>query len=528
MAGPFDLWRNNYDVPGPQDPRRQDEIRSSSSPLWEELLPGSMVSTIKQNPMAQMLERYLNRPAADPSQHYISPIDGTIQRVDVEPGVIDRLPAKVQEGIGGAMLAANFVAPGVNLRLPTGGARVPGLKTSLFDATGLPIQGKDYSKASREVLDSIAAGPKGAGPMDLSTAAMIPDVPQTPIDRWEPPRGISPRMQDAMSNSAVSRGIADSMRKGVELGADKWYHTEPIRRAFVAELGEQAGQKAFSDYMDLVAATSPRSDVPTNVRNASFYYWLKQNNMPMPDKNPYPYGHVAQNLHKQNVANLSRPGDLSAAVPDQVGPSTAWDIYKNPKPASFSHNLQGNLEPVTVDTHAFRNIGMRTKDPRFLATSISQKYKQGADPAADTLAARYGEISGDKVTYRPQKLYEEGRLTMKDALETPGFWESMPNPNEYGAAEALYTKIGKRLGLAPADAQAAAWSGGGELTGLGSSPRHTFPEILNERILYTARMRGEKPSDTIKAFIRGEKPLLTLGGAAAVGASLMDETEPPL
>jgi hypothetical protein len=422
------------------------------------------------------------------------------------------------------MMLSNFIGPpgappGPSLRLPTGGAKVPGLKTSLFSSEGLPIQGKDFSKASTEVLKSIAAGTKGDGPMDLSSAAMIPDVPQAPIERWEPPRGISPRMQDAMSNPAVSRGITESMKKGIELGADKWYHTEPIRRSFVAELGETAGQKAFSDYMDLVAATSPRSDVPTNVRNASFYYWLRQNGFPVPDKNPYPYGHVAQNLHKQNVANLSRPSDLGAAVPDQVGPSTAWDIFKNPKPASFSHNLQGNLTPVTVDTHAFKNIGMRTKDPRFLATSISQKYKAGDDPGADTMAARFGEINGDKVTFRPQKLFESGKLSMKEALDMPVFWEAMPNANEYGAAEALYSKLGKRLGLAPADGQAAAWSGGGELTGLGSSPRHTFPELMNERILYTARMRGEAPEETLRMFIRGEKPLLSLGAAGAAGAA---------
>jgi hypothetical protein len=250
--------------------------------------------------------------------------------------------------------------------------------------------------------------------------------------------------------------------------------------------------------------------VPTNLRNASYYAQFLDSDLP--PKNPYPYGHVAQNLHRGNVENLRDTG--------------TWDVLKNPKPASFSANLQGNLVPGTMDTHAFRNIAMRTGDPRFLETSLSEQMKPGVTPSPDSMIARYGDVrespKGPKVVYRPQQLLKEGRLTMDEAQNIPYFWANQPNPNEYGAAEDLYRGIGAARGLPTADTQAAAWAGAGELTGLGTVPDKTFSELLNERIMYTAKMRGHSPRQVLSDLIRGRKPLLGLAGAGAATQATQD------
>jgi hypothetical protein len=380
----------------------------------------------------------------------------------------------------------------------------------LVDKKGLAVKGKDFTKRSQQVLKEINEGPAGAGPLDLSRPSNV-QVEQKPLPRYAPPRGISPRLQDALGNKQVIDGIRASIERGMELGADKWYHNNPILEAFVQELGDDTGRRSFKEYMDYVAATSPRSDVSTNIRNASYYYANSQKGVEKPL--PYPYGHVAQNLHIQNAERIRADG--------------GWDVYKNPKPASFSENLQGNLEPGTIDTHAFRNIGMRTKDPRFLETSISQPFKGTAadlstlepeQAALLSMAQRLGEISSDgkKVVFRPQKLLKEGKMSMEDALNTPAFWSSKPNENEYAAAEALYKQLGSEFKLPTADAQAAAWSGAGDLTGLASPATKTFPQLFNERVLYTAKMRGEDPQETLRAFIRKERPLLSV--ATPVGA----------
>jgi hypothetical protein len=358
--------------------------------------------------------------------------------------------------------------------------------------------------------------------MDLSVTPKI-DVPQFPIERFVPPRGVSARLQDALANPNVSEGVASSIDTGIGMGADKWYHTGPVLQSFVDTLGPVEGPARFRTYMDMVAATSPRSDVPTNIRNASYYYMRDVNDQGLPRELPYPYGHIAQNLHRENFDTITAPApsSLSAAA----NPTGNWDIFKNPKPASFSQNLQGNLEPGTMDTHAFRNIGMRTEDPRFLATSLSGVYKEGKDPATDSLVALYGEVKKNKKgelinTFRPQQLYKSGKLSVDDALNIPSFWASKPRENEYGAAERFYRSLGEQRGLPTADAQAAAWAGGGKLTGLGSPPSHTFPEMMNERVLYTAKMRGEDPQDTLKYFITGKKPLLSIGPSPTAMGSL--------
>lgn len=134
------------------------------------------------------------------------------------------------------------------------------------------------------------------------------------------------------------------------------------------------------------------------------------------------------------------------------------------------------------------------------------------------MARRFGEEKIDKkgqtiVTFRPQRLYDEGRLTMKEAKNIPAFWATQPNENEYAAAENLFRKAGERVGMRPADAQAAAWSGAGDLTGLGTVGTHTFPELVNERVMFTAKMRGQDPRQVLQDFVDGRKPLLARGGA---------------
>lgn len=391
---------------------------------------------------------------------------------------------------------------GLKPQAPAGGQpsapAIVGDRSKFVDPdTGMAIPGPAYTKEAQAINRDISQGPKGAGPMDLSTQGQVPDVMQQPLERYVPPRGIPARMVDAMQNPAVRQGLEESMKAGA--GVRDWYHTEPIRQEFLKTLGPEAGETAFAKYMDYVAATSPRSDVPTNIRNASYYY---AGGDPA-TANPYPYGHVAQNLHKQNITNLQQRG--------------TWDPLQNPKPASFAENLRGNLEPVTVDTHAFRNIGMRTGDPRFLETTFTQKVNPNTGP--DSLASRYGEVDKKRgiVTFRPQQLLKEGRITMEEAQKIPAFWTSKPKETEYGAAEQMFRDAANKVGMRPADSQAAAWAGAGDMTGLGTVGTHTFPELMNERITFTAKMRGEDPHKVLTDFITGKKPLLSIGGAAAIG-----------
>jgi hypothetical protein len=430
------------------------------------------------------------------------PLNSNISDEDLRRGIdVGRMVG----GLGLSTTSARFLEPEA---APLGAPNII-VRRPIFNAQGMPIRGKAFDTAAEEAKATVAAYPKGYGPLDLSRIDAI-NTPQFELPRYIPPRGVSPRLQDALNNNNVINGVADSIDRGVAGGMDKWYHTEPIRYAWEQDLGAAEHAAPFKLHMDLQSAASPRSRVPVQLRNGSWLYMHAMQGRPLPPKGPdiYPYGHLAADLHRDNFDAVMGPG---------------WDVIKNPKPPSYSQNLQGNLMPATIDTHAFRNIGMRTGDPRFLVTNTRETIPLGREVGPNSAAAKYGEWgitkpNGDRIViYRPQALFNQGRLSMQEANNIPAFWEPQPNNNEYAAAENLYRLIGEGKGLRTADAQAAGWAGGGELTGLGTRPDRTFPELMNEQIMYTSHLRGISPGQALRDLIRGRKPLL---GIAGVGGPL--------
>jgi hypothetical protein len=149
---------------------------------------------------------------------------------------------------------------------------------------------------------------------------------------------------------------------------------------------------------------------------------------------PTPYGHIAQTLHAQNAGNVVREGGIP--------------VLQNPKPASFSQNLQGNWTPVTIDTHNIRLLG--------------------------------------------------------SPLDKPA-------KTEYGWLEQAQQREAKRMGMTPAQYQASAWIGGGEQTGL-KSTADPFLRVVEDRIRLTAAHHGLTPDDVLRRFMRGEMALRSTGG----------------
>ena len=316
---------------------------------------------------------------------------------------------------------------------------------------------------------------------DMSSLHEVPKVSQFDLPRYMPARGVSPRVADVIKNKKVLGKMIDVVQKGRQMGGERWYNAEPLRQEFVAHYGQTNGNNMFRKYMDMVAATSPRSDVGTNVRNSSYYFKRLLSGQGVPDigeRNPQPYGHLAQKLHQMNAQRVA---------------TTGWDPLNNPKPASFVENLTGNQTPVTVDTHAFRLPGILSKDPRFLLTNY--------------------QASAKSPKLNIKQLVESGQMSMKDALQTPAYWDAAPRENEYGALEKYYQdKIAKELGISPAATQASAWVGGGDLTGLASDESKPFMGFFQDRIYKTARDKDMDPKDVLKHFIEGKISLLSSGG----------------
>lgn len=322
-------------------------------------------------------------------------------------------------------------------------------------------------------------------PMDLRR---VPSVPQFDLPRNVPPRGVPARVTELTEDPGVRSKMLETIEAGRAMGGDRWYNADPLRQRFLEVLGPD-GEASFRRYMDYVAATSPRSDVGTNIRNASFYYGRDRSGQGVPavgDKNPQPYGHMAQRLHQMNAERVYGEG---------------WDPLNNPKPASFVENLVGNQRPATIDTHAFRLPAVHAQDPRFLETA----YQSAKDAPKRNI----------------QKEVEAGALSMDEAAKTPAFWQTQPKANEYGAMERYYQGLGKELGMTPAQTQASAWVGGGKLTGLASDESKPFMGFMEEVVMRTAAKLGQSPREVLTKFIRGEQPLLSLLGGGVVAASAL-------
>jgi hypothetical protein len=188
------------------------------------------------------------------------------------------------------------------------------------------------------------------------------------------------------------------------MGGREWYNVEPLRQSFIDQYGPVEGERQFMQFADLIAATSPRNPIASNVRTASYYHGLLNRGELLPEKPPAPYGSVAQGLNRQNVENLIVRG--------------GWDVMQNPKLASYAANIQGNQQPATMDTHAVRLPALLNRDPCFLENNV-----------------RADNPEGGFINLHPRKMVADAEMSLSQAADRPGFWYSMPAKNEYRVFE---------------------------------------------------------------------------------------------
>jgi hypothetical protein len=394
---------------------------------------------------------------------------------------------------GNTILAAAGGVPGVGPLTRKGGKFA--MEEVSRAASARPI---DAVSQSADVVGTNGARlwvPPRSGLFDYSDLSKVPNVAQLDLPRYIPPRGIPQRTLDVTNDRGVRDKMLEVISAGRALGGETWFNTQPLRQKFVEELGEELGNAAFRDYIHFVAAASPRSEVGQSVRNGSYYYGRNMRGEGMPavgDHNPYPYGHFAQVFHQINAGRVAGAG---------------WDPLRNPKASSFAENLLGNYAPVTVDMHAFKLPAILAQDPRFLQTAF--------------------RVNKEAPKQNIQAMVLSKELPMNEALRHPTWWQAQPRSNEYGAWEQYYKGLAREAGLLPAQAQAAAWQGGGKITGLASDNSKPFIRFVEDRINLTAEKTGMDPKDVRARFIRGEMPLLSMGGGAlTLGAIGQQQHEP--
>ena len=294
---------------------------------------------------------------------------------------------------------------------------------------------------------------------------------QFELPHYEAPEGVPERINRLLNKPGLDQQMVQVIGAGKAMmnGAD-WYDTDFLRDRLVKRYGENEGTSIFQQFMDFIAATSPGSDVGTNIRNASFYFNKVRRGEPLPNSstnNPYPYGHWL--------------GDQHIALLGMLLMSGALDPILYPKITSFSQSLRRNELTPVIDIHALRLPAMLAR-------------------AADFLKKEYRE----KV--------ENRTLSMDEAVAHPSYWRG-PYPNEIGPLRQLYKDLAPEVELTPVETQGGAWVGGGHITGVRSNGLWTFKQHFEDRIRRTAKKWGLTEEQVWDLFLDNKLDLVLHDGA---------------
>jgi hypothetical protein len=239
-----------------------------------------------------------------------------------------------------AAIAAGTMTPEEAQAGPVSKALVDLAKRAVAGDTDAATEIAKYGGAGR-ILDQFG-DPRS---MDMSNLDQVPNVQQFGLERYNPPRGRPANLDPLLTDEAAQR-MEGFARRGENRGGRAWYNTQPLRDEFISELGESEGAAAFDRYMDIVAATSPRSRVDANIRRSSYLYGEDRAGRPIAGLTnadfPPGYGHLA---HLTQDASLK---DLEGG--------RSFQSLDRPKTSSFAENLKGNQQPMTIDTHNFSAI----------------------------------------------------------------------------------------------------------------------------------------------------------------------------
>jgi len=311
------------------------------------------------------------------------------------------------------------------------------------------------------------------------------------------------RARVVMENQdAIATRLAERMKPYLGTPAQYFYHTGPLlEKAKELGVSEQKALQQISRFAENYAATSPRTMTEQNLRNASLVAAKQEAGIPLTDV----IGPGSGGINEKGYPMMIGPGGIHGLLVDAVRQG-GIDYSTNPKPATFAENVKGNLQGVTVDTHAVRgaldamNEAMPGSVPKkFIKPEFHKKYEadpSSLDPATmiiDTLGSQ--KVSGEKMQ------------------------------TEYAVFSDIYKLAAEKLGVTPAEAQSLGWFGSGNRTGLASELK-TVVDLIDERVDVTSQLLGESKEKVYKDFLSGKIPLLSIPVAGLLGAGMAREERP--
>ena len=356
--------------------------------------------------------------------------------------------------------------------------------------------------------------PSGQNPLfDTSDEAyqkLEVEQKETPVPRKTEDQ-VYPLNNRAKAIEDKADAIADALAKKIipfkGRNIQYFYNTSPIiKKAIELGIPRETAIEQLMKFGKNYASTSPRTMTDQNLRNASLVA-TKENIGVELNKILGPGG---DGVNEKGYPMMINPGGIHKKLID-ASRAEGISFDTNPKPATFAENVAGNLEGVTVDTHAIRAV-----------IDVMNELEPGSVPI---------EWIGGKTakkTKQFQEMYKNNPSSLdvstmvRDTLETQAL-NKVSKQTEYAVFSDVYKKVAEKAGVKPAEAQSLSWFANGEKTGLASEPK-TIVELLDDRIDVTSQLTGMSKEDVFKKFMQGSIPLASAGGLTLLDTgAMMDE-----
>ena len=410
---------------------------------------------------------------------------------------------KVNRVLDDAEVASINEAAGVYGDMP----RVPYTQGADEAPSSAPAQAVlDIRSAQMQLAVKDRIQPSGSDPLfDLSPdsyEATLPDqkqtyVPRQPTGTNKPlPKGDRGRAVQDKSNQIADR-LAERMQPWLGTEAQYFYHTGPIvDKAMDMGFSKEEVYGWMKEFSEAYAATSPRTETAQNIRNATLVMTKRRLGIELDEI----IGPGGEGINEKGYPMMIGDSGIHRKLTDDVA-AGGINPDTNPKPATFAENVYGNLDGVTVDTHAIRG-----------ALDAMNEIDPGSIPIGYIKKEFRDQYAADPSTLDPAKMIDDTMGSQKIG------GQSMQT--EYAVFSDIYRKAGEKLGVSPAEAQSMGWFGSGDSTGLASELK-SVSRLLDERLDVTAQALGEDKETVFRKLLNKEIPVLQLFGTAGAGAAAL-------
>ena len=330
---------------------------------------------------------------------------------------------------------------------------------------------------------------------------------ETPVPR-KTEEQVYPLNNRAKPLEDKSDAIADALAKKIisfkGRNIQYFYNTSPIIKKAV-ELGipRDTAIEQLMKFGKNYASTSPRTTTDQNLRNASLVATKEKLNVDLSKV----LGPGGEGVNEKGYPMMINPGGIHKKLID-ASKAEGLSFDTNPKPATFAENVAGNLEGVTVDTHAIRAV-----------IDVMNELEPGSVPIEWIGGKTAKKTKEFQAMYKKDPKSLDVSTMVKDTLESQAL-NKVSKQTEYAVFSDIYKKVAEKAGVKPAEAQSLSWFANGERTGLASEPK-TIVELLDDRIDVTSQLTGISKEEVFKKFMQGSIPLASAGGLTLLDTGAM-------